>query len=308
MKLLIKFSLIVQIIASVFSIVFGQTEFPLKPILNYTNGFTESSDDLLELGLSIDLKKSDSLAHAKEVIKFGGRIPHKKDDKNLASIDKSTDNMNFFIASEFILMNIPISHKNKTIFWSLEPSLEFGRKKYEYYLDTVKSEADKSWKNNLAIELKSRYFISKRKSGAWQWGFYGRVRYAVSNKEADAIYHLQSNSNIVDQLIVTEPQTKKSLSPAIGANIYPGTKLPFSFSPILYYYWLNEDKNEGFDRERLHTEQWLYFYPLSEKDIGLRIGFGFFQDIFTYGKNDDKNTFGALINIKLEANILKSIF
>ncbi len=308
MKSLIQFSLIGIIIFCLHLNVFGQTEFPLKPLINYTNGFTESSNDLLEIGLSIDLEKKDSTAQDKGYIKFGARVPHKKDDKNLASIDKSTDNMNFFLASEFLLKNVPISKNNNTVFWGIEPSIEFGRKKYEYYSDSIKSDADESWKNSFAFELKSRYFISKRKIGAWQWGLYGRLRYSISNKAADEVYLLQSSSNIVDKLIVTEPSTKKTLSPAIGANIYPGTDLPFSFSPILYYYWLSEYNESGFEREKFRAEQWLYFYPLSEKNTGLRIGFGLYQDIYTYGKQDDENTSGAMINVKMETNILKSIF
>jgi hypothetical protein len=49
---------------------------------------------------------------------------------------------------------------------------------------------------------------------------------------------------------VSEPVSIQTLTPAFGINLYPGTHLPFSFSPIFYYYWLNEDDSNGFEWKR----------------------------------------------------------
>ncbi|GEM_PF-4866099 len=283
---------------------YGQTEFPLKPIFNYANGFTNNSDDLLEIGLEFKLDTANDLSN----LKFGARVPQDKDDKNAARIDKSTDNFNLFFGGEFALKDVAISQKNRTIFWGLEPTLEWGIKEFEFFPDSSKDSSNKDWKSNYAIEVRTRYYSTARKSGAWQLGLFGRFRYSSSNKESDAINLLNSSTSIVNEIIVSEPENTRTITPAIGFNAYPGTNLPFSFSPIFFYYWEDKNNMSDFERERFRAEQWLYFYPLSSEDVGLRIGLGSFQDVFIKGKGDDDNSFGLAISVKTETNILKSIF
>jgi hypothetical protein len=289
---------------------YGQAAFPLNPLLNYTNGFTSSNGDLFEIGLSIDLNPTDPTKQESALMKFGVRIPQSKGKTNFASIDKSTDNVLVYLGSEIILINSPgIQKEESIVLWSMEPYLEFGTRKYTYYPDSLTAYPAEVWKNNWALELKSRYFRSTCSlPGAWQWTVFARFRYAVTNTTSDKLYLLMPGNNIVNELVVDEPKTIHSLTPAFGFNVYPGTALPFSFSPVFYYYWLNEDKIAGFEKERLRLEQWLYFYPISDKNAGLRIGIGAFQDLYTAGQQGDAATFGAMINVKVDANIMKSVF
>lgn len=283
----------------------GQTEFPLAPILNYSNGFTNSADDLLEIGISHPLEKdSNDIGY----LKFGGRLPVSKNEENHANIDKATDNFNAFLGGEWLVINNPITANNRTVFWGLEPSVEFGMQKFEFNRDSTDQNPEEIWKNNWAVELKSRFYTTKRASGAWQWGVFGRVRYSSSTSAADPVNILDPATNTVNELVVSEPNTKTTFTPAIGVNAYPGTDLPFSLATVFYYYFQDEDTASGFERERFRSEQWLYFYPLSDDDIGLRIGFGLFQDVYTLGKQDNDDVFGAMINVKMDANIIKSIF
>jgi len=282
----------------------AQTEFPLTPILNYSNGFTSSGNDLLEIGVQYELDTTKELSN----LKFGARLPLNKDTKNEARIDKATDNYNLFLGGEFVLKKTPISKNNRTIYWGLEPIVEWGTKKFTYHPDSISTNSTNSRKSNYAFEIKTRYFTAARKSGGWQWGIFGRVRYSNSNEASDAINLVNTSTNIADEIVVAPPNTTRTFSPAFGLNAYPGTSLPFSFSPIFYYYWEDEDMTSGFEKERLRTEQWLYFYPLSTEDLGLRIGIGAFQDVYTKGKGDNDNTYGIAVSVKTEMNILKSIF
>ncbi len=50
------------------------------------------------------------------------------------------------------------------------------------------------------------------------------------------------------------------------------------------------------------------FLSFNNDNNGLRIGFGLFKDIYTMGGQGDSNIFGGLVNVKIETNILKSVF
>lgn len=277
-----------------------QTEFPLKPMLNYTNGFTNTGSSLIEIGLKIDTISFGFL-------KFGARVPFLKNDKNTSQIDKNTDNFNFFIGNEFT-KDVPISDNNNTCFLSIEPSIEWGMMKNTYYPDTTKNNEKSDWKYNWAGEIKGRYYFSKRKSGAWQWGIYGRVRVSQSYTASDAINVLNPSTRLVSDYIVSSAQKTKMITPAIGFQVYPGIDIPVCFSPIIYYYWIDKDNISGFEKERIRTEEWIYFYPIDKKNLGLRIGFGAFQDYYTKGQSKNKFIAGGLVGVKMDTNILKSIF
>ncbi len=287
----------------------AQSEFPLKPILNYSTGFTNSENKLLEIGISTKLNPDESINTNENYLKFGFRLPHDKEDKNLAKIDKSTSNVLGFLGLEYQFLNIPISKRNSTVLWNIEPTVEYGTKEYEYFPDSTEISKISEAKNNFAIELKSRLYFSKRKAGVWQTSVFGRLRYAKSNEEGKTLHIRQLNSLIVKDLVVDKPTTQLQVSPAFGFNTYPGTDLPFSFSGLVYYYWEKKPIDTVVFKQRIRTEQWLYFYPLDKENLGLRIGFGLFQENFTKNElESDENSIGALISIKMDSNILKSPF
>ncbi|MBN2522880.1 MAG: hypothetical protein JXB24_06375 [Bacteroidales bacterium] len=288
---------------------FPQTEIPLKPLFNYTYGFASTGGEVFEIGLLRDLKSKDSIDSKKQrgMLKFGIRLPDQSNSKELAQIDKATANYLLFFSGELLLKDLPVNSGNKSIFWSIEPALEYGLKKYEYHPDTTNENSKSVWKNNWAIEVKTRYFTAKRQSGAWQWGFYGRFRVSDSHEASSAIQVLESG-NVINDYIVSEPLRIFVITPAFGINLYPGTDFPFSVSPVFYYYWTDQDNSKGFELEQFRAEQWVYFYPVSIKNIGLRIGFGLFESLYTKGMQDDKSTIGGMVSIKMESNILKSVF
>jgi hypothetical protein len=279
---------------------FCQTEFPLRPVLNYTNGFINAGTGLMEIGL-----KMDTVSYG--FLKFGARIPALKDDKNSVQIDKSTDNFNFFIGNEFI-KDVPITKNNCTCFLAVAPSIEWGMKKFTYFPDTNKSVEKSDWKHNWAGEIRLRYYFSRRKSGAWQWGIYARMRISRSFTASDAIHVFEPSNNLVSDFVVSSAKRIKMIAPAVGFQVYPGTALPISFSPIVYYYWIDQDNTGGYEKEKLRTEEWICFYPIDKNNLGLRIGFGVSQDYYPKGQSTDRFNVGVLVGIKMDTNIMQSVF
>jgi hypothetical protein len=292
---------VISVLTAVFSCSgYCQTEFPLKPILNYVNGVTNTGSGVMEMGIKFDTTSCGFL-------KFGARVPLLKNDKNTSQIDKNTDNFNFFIGNEINKDHLD-SKRNIISSISIEPLVEWGRMKFTYYPDTSKISEISDWKNNWAAEIKGRYYFSRMKEGAWQWSIYGRLRYSQSYTASDAIHVLNPTTTLVNDFIVSSAQRTKMIAPSAGFQLYPGTNIPVSFSPIVYYYWIDKDNINGFEKERLRTEEWIYFYPIDKKYLGLRVGFGAFQDHYTKGQSKNRSIAGGLVGIKMDTDILKSIF
>ena len=291
----------------------AQTEFKLKPIGKYTNGFAGKGGDLFEVGVKWDndYKMNEPLNKwFARNYKVGARLPVDDDNDNLSRIDKSTDDFNLIAGIGW--KRIKYDNANLTGPYrvlKVNPSIEWGRKKFEYELDSVKGNSDSDWKSNYAFEIDLQHFSDGLGVKKWKYSVQGRVRFSSSNKASDPINLLNTNTNIVNEIIVSAPKTSEIFSPAIGANIYWGSKMPISFSPVFFYYWENKDEKGSFEKQRFRAEQWLYFYPIDKNNIGLQFGIGLFQDVFTKSDSeDDDDQFGIAISIKTETSLFASLF
>ncbi|MEQ8882311.1 MAG: hypothetical protein RLQ12_21900 [Cyclobacteriaceae bacterium] len=301
--------LILVIICSPFTS-FGQTEFSLNPIGDYLNGFAGKGSDLFEVGAEFNKKELTLDKLYLKTLKFGTRVPVDEDDNNQSRVDKSTDNFNIVGGAVFKKVYYNSNDVNsKYNTWEVAPDLEWGRRKYKYESDSIKGDADETWKTNFAAEIKGKFFHDPVVNKGFKFAIFGRIRYSNSNKASDPIGLLNPANNVVSDLVVSEPKTTRIITPAVGANMYFGSKAPISFAPVFYYYFEDKDTNSDFEKERFRAEQWLYFYPYDEDNLGIRFGIGLFQDVFTDGKTaDDENLFGIVVGIKSKTNILESVF
>jgi hypothetical protein len=305
-SLLFKIFLLIILLSAV-SRTFAETTFPLSPFADYSKGFVNTGNDKLEVGVKIEMKEDNAVSRNFNNFKLSLKFPSMKDDKNTAQIDANVKSTSFKFGSELYLYE-DVTDSSFVYLFALEPSIELGSANYKYYNDSVKINPQETNKSHIGLEITGKYLIIDNNT-SMQWCFMGRLRYATSIKESEDKYYLQPGSNLVEKMKISEPIENQFFSPAIGINYFPGCKLPVSFAPKLYYYFINDNKSNDFNKEKLRTEFWLYFYPLDKVNLGVRFGIGGFIDNYQKGEDGSKkNTSGLLVNLKMDTNIFTSLF
>lgn len=306
-RLLFKIFLMLVIVFSTNNVLSGKTSFPLSPWVDFSKGFVNTGNDKLEVGVKIEMKEDTAVSRNFNNFKLSLKFPSMKDDKNTAQIDANVKSTSFKFASELFISET-VTDSNDVYLFAVEPSIEIGSANYKYYTDSVKINPQETTKSHIAFDITGKYLIIDNNT-SMQWCFMGRFRFATSIKESEDKYYLQPGSNLVEKMKISEPINNKSMSPAIGINFYPGIDLPMSIAPKVYYYFINDDKSNDFNKELLRSELWLYFYPLDKENLGIRFGIAGFIDRYQKGEDGSKkNTSGLLVNLKMDTNIFTSLF
>lgn len=280
-----------------YSIAFSQeAKFKIAP---HANGVTTISNGFIETG--------PIFYNSKMEFKPFIRIPITDKKRSITQIDRNSNSFTGVFAYSFIKDITKESGPIKRLY--ITGKLEWATGQYKYYPDSTLSNEIKSKEQSISGELKIGYYKTEGQSFAKQYAPEFRLRYSRDVENSDEIGIVMNNSNgisTVKNLILEKPEISPLFSPAFALNYYPG-KGNFSYTPAFFFNFKgkNEGNNPFNSYSRLRIETWIFYYPTTEGNTGVKLGISPFISIRTNGKDSlNKLEYGGMIQLSVSTNML----
>jgi hypothetical protein len=271
-------------------------KFKLAP---YAKGMTNIKNGFFELG--------PIFYNSKMEIKPFLRIPITDKDRAITQVDMNSNTFKGVISYSYIKDFTNDTGTMSRLY--LTGQLEWGTKQFKYFPDSTSASEIKTNENSYSGEFKIGFYKTEGKSFAKQLAPEFRIRYSRELKSSDEIGIVMNNANgisTVQNLVTSKPKAKPMLSPAISINYYPGNG-QFSYTPVIYYNLIGkEGENSPFSGySRLRLESWVFYYPVTTGNTGIKIGLSPFVSVRTTGEDSlNKFEYGGMFQLTVSTNML----